>query len=105
MIETAENLGREFGITRTEQDEWAVRSHERAVAAMEAGLFDDETIPVTVPQRKSDPLTVTRDEHPRPAPPSRSWPGCNPMMVGHDPMRPSPPATPAARTTRQRPRS
>jgi acetyl-CoA C-acetyltransferase len=66
MIETAENVGREFGVTREEQDEWAVRSHTRAVAAMDAGLFDDETISVSVPQRKGDPLTITRDEHPRP---------------------------------------
>src|SRR5690242_3192181 len=52
MIETAENVGREFGISREEQDAWAVRSHARAVSAMEAGLFEGETIPVTVPQRK-----------------------------------------------------
>ncbi|WP_238165468.1 acetyl-CoA C-acetyltransferase [Kribbella caucasensis] len=66
MIETAENVAREHGIGREEQDEWAVRSHARAVAAIEAGLFDDETIPVVVPRRKGDPQTITRDEHPRP---------------------------------------
>ena len=43
-----------------------MRSHTRAVAAIEAGLFDDETIPVSVPQRKGEALVVTRDEHPRP---------------------------------------
>ena len=65
MIETAENVGREFGVTRQEQDEWAVRSHQRAVAAIEAGRFVDETIEVSVPQRKGDPLVISRDEHPR----------------------------------------
>ena len=66
MIETAENVGREYGVTRREQDEWAARSHARAIAAIEAGLFDDEIIGVSVPQRKGDPLLVSRDEHPRP---------------------------------------
>ncbi len=66
MIETAENVGRRFGVTRLEQDEWAVRSHARAVAAMEGGRFDDETVAVSVPQRKGDPVVVTCDEHPRP---------------------------------------
>ena len=81
MIETAENVGREYGISREEQDEWAVRSHTRAVAAMEAGLFDDETIPVTVPQRKGDPLTITRDEHPRPGTTAESLAKLTPMMA------------------------
>ena len=80
MIETAENVAREFGISREEQDEWAVRSHARAVAAMEAGLFDDETVPVTVPQRKGDPLTITRDEHPRPGTTTESLARLKPMM-------------------------
>ncbi len=66
MIETAENVGREFGISRLEQDEWAVRSHTRAVAAIESGLFADETAPVVIPQRKGEALVVERDEHPRP---------------------------------------
>ena len=67
MIETAENLRAEFGITRDEQDEWAVRSHARAVQAIENGLFAAETIAVTVPggRGKSDTV-VNRDEHPRP---------------------------------------
>lgn len=67
MIETAENLRREYSISREEQDAWAVRSHQRAVAAIEGGLFDDETIPVTVPaSRKVPEQVITRDEHPRP---------------------------------------
>ena len=67
MIETAENLRAEFGITREEQDQWAVRSHERAVRAIEAGLFDDETVPVSVPgARGAEAAPVSVDEHPRP---------------------------------------
>ncbi|WP_270889639.1 acetyl-CoA C-acetyltransferase [Pedococcus sp. 5OH_020] len=80
MIETAENVASEFGVSREEQDEWAVRSHARAVSAIEAGLFDDETIPVTVPQRKGDPLTITRDEHPRPGTTMESLARLKPMM-------------------------
>ncbi len=64
MIETAENLRAEFEIPREEQDELALRSHQRAVAAQEAGRFDDELVPVTVPGRKGDTI-VDRDEHPR----------------------------------------
>ena len=81
MIETAENVGRECGISREEQDEWAVRSHARAVAAIEAGLFDEETIPVSVPQRKGDPITITRDEHPRPGTTTESLARLKPMMA------------------------
>lgn len=67
MIETAENLRREYGISRAEQDEWSQRSHHRAVAAIEKGLFDDETIPVTVPAHRKNPeQVITKDEHPRP---------------------------------------
>ena len=66
MIETAENLRREYGIGREEQDELALRSNQRAVAAHEAGKFADELVPVTVPggRRKPD-VVVDRDEHPR----------------------------------------
>lgn len=80
MIETAENVRREYDITREEQDAWAVRSHERAVAAMEAGLFDDETIAVEVPQRKGDPIRITRDEHPRPGTTVESLGRLKPML-------------------------
>ncbi|MCV7355827.1 acetyl-CoA C-acetyltransferase [Mycolicibacterium fluoranthenivorans] len=66
MIETAENLRREYGIGRAEQDELAVRSHQRAVTAHESGLFADELVPITVPGRRGTPDTVIdRDEHPR----------------------------------------
>jgi acetyl-CoA C-acetyltransferase len=67
MIETAENVRIDYGITREQQDEWAVRSHQRAVRAIEAGLFSDETVPVTVPGRRgAEDLVVSDDEHPRP---------------------------------------
>jgi acetyl-CoA C-acetyltransferase len=65
MIETAENLRRDYSIARSAQDEYAVRSHRRAAAAAAAGRFDDELVPVTVPGRKGDTV-VDRDEHIRP---------------------------------------
>ena len=65
MVETAENLRRDYAISRTEQDEYAVRSQQRAGAAVEAGFFDDEIVPVTVPGRKGDTVN-TVDETPRP---------------------------------------
>jgi acetyl-CoA C-acetyltransferase len=61
MIETAENVRRQYGISRAEQDEFALRSHERAVAAQTDGRFDDEIVPVRV----SDAVEVAVDEHPR----------------------------------------
>ncbi|CAO5257941.1 acetyl-CoA C-acetyltransferase [Frankia sp. AgKG'84/4] len=64
MIETAENLRREYNISRAEQDEFALRSHQRAVAAQTEGRFADEIIPVTVRGRKADTVVDT-DEHPR----------------------------------------
>jgi acetyl-CoA C-acetyltransferase len=66
MLETAENLRREYRIPREEQDELALRSHQRAVAAHESGAFAEEIVPVTVEDRKSGPRTIDRDEHPRP---------------------------------------
>ncbi len=67
MLETAENLRREYGIPREEQDELAVRSQQRAGAAQDAGRFADELVPVTVPGRRGKPdVVVDRDEHPRP---------------------------------------
>ena len=62
MIETAENLARDYGISRDEADAFAVRSHQRAAAAWEAGRFADEIVSVKVPQRKGDPLLFSRDE-------------------------------------------
>jgi 3-oxoadipyl-CoA thiolase len=69
MGETAENVVERYGsshdVTRERQDAFALRSHQRAVAAIEAGLFDGQLVPVAVPQKKGDPIVVTRDEHPR----------------------------------------
>lgn len=62
MIETAENLAKDYGITREAADAYAVRSHRRAAAAWEKGLFADELVPVTIPQRKGDPVVFAHDE-------------------------------------------
>jgi 3-oxoadipyl-CoA thiolase len=66
MGETAENVAERYGIGRADQDEFALESHRRAVAAAEAGRFDEEIVPVPVPQPKGDPVTVHADEGPRP---------------------------------------
>jgi acetyl-CoA acetyltransferase family protein len=66
MGETAENVASEWNVTRDDQDAFALESQRRAGVAMESGVFDAEIVPVTVPQRRGDPLIVTRDEHPRP---------------------------------------
>ncbi|MFQ5613308.1 MAG: thiolase family protein [Anaerolineae bacterium] len=63
--ETAENIAEEMEISRQEQDAFALESHRRAVAAIDAGKFKDEIVPVPVPQRKGDPILVDTDEHPR----------------------------------------
>ena len=66
MAETAENVAAGFLISREDQDAFALRSQLQAEAAMAAGRFDDEIIPVSVPQRRGDDLIVAADEHPRP---------------------------------------
>ncbi|HXI45170.1 MAG TPA: acetyl-CoA C-acyltransferase [Candidatus Acidoferrales bacterium] len=65
MGETAENVADRWNVTRERQDAFALRSQQRAVAAIEAGVFDGQLVPVEVPQRKGDPIVVKRDEHPR----------------------------------------
>jgi acetyl-CoA acyltransferase len=65
MPQTAENVAREFSISRIDQDRFALASQQKALAAQAAGVFDSEIAPVTVPQKKGEPLLVTRDEHPR----------------------------------------
>lgn len=62
---TAENVAAQFGISRLEQDQFALESHQRALAAQDAGRFSDEILPVAIPQRKGEPLIFDRDEHPR----------------------------------------
>jgi acetyl-CoA C-acetyltransferase len=66
MIETAENLAEQFGIGRDEADAFASRSHQRAAAAWGSGVFDQEVVPLEVPQRRAEPLTFDRDEGVRP---------------------------------------
>ncbi len=65
MGETAENVAERYGIDRERQDAFALESQRRAVAAIEAGRFDDQIVPVEVQGRKGETTTVTRDEHPR----------------------------------------
>ena len=65
MVETAENLAKQYEIAREEQDEYALRSHQRAVAAIESGRFDSELVDVPVPQRRGDPVPFRKDEGPR----------------------------------------
>ncbi|MBF6631664.1 MAG: acetyl-CoA C-acetyltransferase [Comamonas sp.] len=66
MIETAENLARDYNITRDQADAFALRSQQKAAAAWASGRFADEVVPVSVPQRKGEPLIVSRDEGFRP---------------------------------------
>jgi acetyl-CoA acyltransferase len=65
MPETAENVAADFGVSRADQDAFAARSQEKALAAQESGRLAKEIVPVTVPQRKGAPIIVDRDEHPR----------------------------------------
>ena len=66
MPETAENVAAEHSVAREDQDAFAARSQERAVAAQESGRLGREIVPVSIPQRRGDPLVVAMDEHPRP---------------------------------------
>jgi acetyl-CoA acyltransferase len=65
MPETAENVAEEFKISRTDQDAFALRSQKRAAAAIEAGRLAEEIVPVTIPQKKGEPIAFSKDEHPR----------------------------------------
>ncbi|HRN26096.1 MAG: 3-oxoadipyl-CoA thiolase [Ignavibacteriaceae bacterium] len=65
MMQTAENIAAEFNISREDQDKFAYRSQEKALKAQNEGLFDDELLPVHIPQRKGEPIVVDKDEHPR----------------------------------------
>ncbi len=66
MGETAENVARRYGVSRADQDAFALESQRRAAAAIEAGRFRDEIVPVEAPGRKGTPVVVATDEHPRP---------------------------------------
>jgi acetyl-CoA C-acetyltransferase len=85
MIETAENLRREYSIPRQEQDELALRSHQRAVAAQHNGIFAQEIVPVEVRDRKNGSRTIDRDEHPRPDATLESLGSLRPVMGRKDP--------------------
>ena len=63
MPETAENVAEQFNISREDQDAFALRSQQKAAAAQAAGFFDDEIVPVSIPQRKKDPIIFSQDEH------------------------------------------
>ena len=65
MPETAENVAADYGISRADQDRFALASQNKAAAAQAAGLFEAETVAVTIPQKKGEPIVVSRDEHPR----------------------------------------
>jgi len=65
MPETAENVAQEFGVGRADQDAFALRSQQRAAAAIASGRMAEEIVPVTIPQRKGDPVVFAQDEHPR----------------------------------------
>jgi acetyl-CoA C-acetyltransferase len=60
------NVAEEYGISREAQDQWAYRSQQRAAKAVAEGIFDEEIVPVPIPQKKGDPVLVTKDEAPRP---------------------------------------
>lgn len=65
MPETGENVAEDFSVSRADQDAFAVRSQDKAVAAQASGRLAKETTPVTIPQKKGDPVVVSKDEHPR----------------------------------------
>jgi 3-oxoadipyl-CoA thiolase len=65
MGETGENVAEQCGVSRERQDAFSLQSHRRAVAAIESGRFADQIVPISIPQRKGEPIVVERDEHPR----------------------------------------
>ena len=101
MLETAENLRRQYGISRQEQDELAVTSHQRAVAAQKDGILAEEIIPVTVRTRQGEELIDT-DEHPRADTSVESLAKLKPVLLKRRSGARLPRATPAARTTPRR---
>ena len=82
MIETAENLAKEYNISREEADAFSLRSHQRAAAAWASGRFNDEVVPVPVPQRKGDPVLFAKDEGIRPDTTLESLAALRPVMKG-----------------------
>jgi acetyl-CoA C-acetyltransferase len=84
MIETAENLRRQYGIPRDEQDELALRSHQLAAAAHERGAFAEEIVPVDITDRKHGTRTIDRDEHPRADASLERLASLRPVMIRDD---------------------
>jgi acetyl-CoA C-acetyltransferase len=84
MLETAENLRREYEIPRAEQDEFACESHRRAVAAQTSGVFAQEIVPVTIKGKKGE-VVIDRDEHPRPETTVESLAALKPILGKEDP--------------------
>jgi acetyl-CoA C-acetyltransferase len=84
MVETAENLRREYRISRADQDQFALRSHKRAVAAQQSGVFAEEIVPVPVKTRRGT-VTVDTDEHPRADTSLESLAALRPIMLAVDP--------------------
>jgi 3-oxoadipyl-CoA thiolase len=80
MGETAENVAERYDVSREDQDAFALESHRRAVAAADAGRFDDEIVTVEVPQPKGDPVTVHADEGPRPDTTAERLAGLRPVF-------------------------
>ncbi len=65
MIQTADNVARQFDVSREDQDNFALASQQKAIAAMDSGRFKDEIVPVIIPQRKKEPLVFDTDEYPK----------------------------------------
>jgi acetyl-CoA C-acetyltransferase len=82
MMTWAETAAREEKVTREACDRWSLASHQKACAAMEAGKFADEMMPVTIPQSKGNPLVVDRDENPRPDTTLERLGGLKPVLGG-----------------------
>ncbi len=85
MLETAENLRREYGIPRAEQDALALRSHRLAIAAQERGAFAEEIVPIEVPDRRDGTRLIDRDEHPRADATLESLAALKPVTASVDP--------------------
>ena len=101
MGETAENVAERWGVSRERQDAFALESQQRAVAAIEAGRFADQIVPISIPQRKGEPLVIDRDEHPRADTSLEALGRLKPGLQGQTAAR-SPPATAPASTTARR---
>jgi 3-oxoadipyl-CoA thiolase len=78
--ETAEIVAELYGVSRADQDEFALASQRRAAAAMEDGRFEQEIVPVEIPRRKGEPLRIARDEHPRPETSAEALAGLRPAF-------------------------